>query len=234
MTTDAFQWRAEDNLGPMHPRVNTQVRAADRAEALVMKVWPEAGKVARVLFDPELVPDMAKRADDAAAEFHRRAGKNGDLHARTHDTEYEQHALYEQGALRVWPVGTNHVDVIRDRWHDPLNRNRIHKPVDYFAGMYGCQLSDFFDCGGYGCDGNCGRACSVRLAKACRGPTGILPVGRGTLVMLCRCCRECEALAGDIAADKYKASAERERAELPPGAVILPDPDPGVNPDAWA
>ena len=234
MTTDAFRWRPEEHLGPMHPRVNTTVRAADRADVLTAKAWARGAKVARVLFDPVLVPDMAKRTDVAAAEFHTRCGEFGDLHYSTHDTEYHPHATYEQGVVRVWAVGTNHVDIVRDRWHDPLNRNREGRPVEYFGSMYASRMPDFFDCARYGCDGNCGRACSVRLAKTCGGPTRVMPVGRGTLVMLWRCCRECEELAGKIAANNRRTAIVRARADLPPGAVILPDPDPGVNPDAWA
>jgi hypothetical protein len=213
--------------------LSTQVRAADRADVLTAKAWARAAKVAKVLFDPALVPALAKRADATAAEFHTRFGEFGDLHFDTHDTEYNPNATHEQGVTRVWAVGTNHCDVIRDRWHDPLNRNREGKPVEYFASMYGNRLPDFFDCRAYGCDGNCDRACSVRLAKTCGGPTGVMPVNRGTLVMLFRCCRECEALASRIAANNRKTAIVRARADLPPGAVIMPDPDPDENPDAW-
>jgi hypothetical protein len=233
MTGDAFRWRPEEHLGPMHPRVNAQVRAANRAEALIMKAWPKAGKVARVLFDPALVPALAERADAAADEFHTRCGEYGDMHYDTHDTEYNPHVAHEQGAVLVWAVGTSHVDVVRDRWHD--HPNRVGKPVEYFASMYANRLPDFFDCARYGCDGNCGPGCSCTLAKTCGGPTGVMPVDRSpSLVMLFRCCRECEALAGKIAANTYKTAIVHSRADLPPGAVIMPDPDPGENPDAWA
>jgi hypothetical protein len=74
----------------------------------------------------------------------------------------------------------------------------------------------------------------MRLAKTCGGPTGVMPVERGTMVMLFRCCRECEALACKIAANNRKTAIVRARADLPPGAVVMPDPDPAVSPDAWA
>ncbi|ULN33408.1 hypothetical protein [Mycolicibacterium smegmatis] len=204
MTGDAFRWRAEDALGPMHPRVNMTVRAADRADVLTAKAWTRAAEAAKVLFDPVLVPDMSKRADAAAGEFKRIAAEDAQLRAMaeteggstlaeykrhpllhyvTHDTDYNPNATHEQGALRIWAVGTNHVDVVRDRWHDRDLIDRIGKPVDYFASMYGNRLPDFFDCARYGCDGgdNCGRSCSVRLAKTCGGPTGVMPVEREEL-----------------------------------------------------
>jgi len=232
MTIDAFRWRPEDNLNPMDPRVSTQVQAAVRADTLTTKAWAKAADAAAILFDPARVPELAQRADAAAAEFYRRAGEFGDLHADTHDTDWNPHAPHEQGVVRVWAVGTNHVDVIRDRWRD--NPNRKQKPVDYFASMYANRMPDFVDCARYGCEGNCGRECNVRLAKSCGGPTRLMPVSRGTLLLAYRMCRDCEQLAGMIAANSYKTAVVRARADLPPGAVIMVNPDPDGNPDAWA
>lgn len=233
MSADAFRWRPEDNLDPMDPRVSTQVRAIDRAEALTVKAWASAAEVAAIVFDPARVPELAQRAEAAATDFYARSGEGGDLHADTHDTEWNPHASHEQGVARVWAVGTNHVDVIRDRWRD--NPNRVQKPVDYFASMYTSGVPDFFDCARYGCTGgDCDRACSVHLAKACAGPTRAMPVNRGTLILLFRMCRACEDLAGKIAANSYKRAVVSARADLPPGAVILPNPDLAANPDAWA
>lgn len=232
MSADAFRWTPEGNLDPMDPRVSTQVRAIDRADELTAKAWAEAAKVGAVLFDAARVAELAQRADAAAAEFYARSREDGDLHADTHDTDWDPHAPHEQGVVRVWAVGTNHADVIRDRWRN--NPNRETRPVDYFAAMYGNRLPDYFDCVRYGCTGDCDRACSVRLAKACAGPTRTMPVNRGTLILLFRMCRECEDLAGQIATNGYKRSVIATRADLPPGGIILPNPEPDVNPDAWA
>lgn len=232
MSADAFRWRPEDNLNPMDPKASTQVRAIDRADELMTKVWADAAEVAAVLFDPARVAELAIKADMAAAEFYARSGEGGDLHFDTHDTDWNPHVSHEQGVVRVWPVGTNHVDVIRDRWRD--NPNRDSRPVDYFISMYGNRLSDYFDCARYGCTGDCDRACSVHLAKACAGPTRTMPVSRGTLRLLFRMCRACEDLAGQMAANSYKTAVVQARADLPPGAVVLPNPEPDANPDAWA
>lgn len=233
MTTDAFRWRPEDNLRPLDPRVSTQVRAIDRGGQLTAKAWAKAADLAAVLFDPARVPALAERADAAAAEFYVPSGQDGDMHADTHDTDWDPHAPHEQGVVRVWAVGTNHVDVIRDRWHD--NQNRAQAPVDYFAGLYTSGIPDFFDCARYGCTGgDCDRACSVRLDKTCNGPTRAVPVDRGTLILLFRMCRACEQLAGKLAANTYKTAVVNARAGMPPGAVILPNPEPDENPDAWA
>lgn len=231
MIGDAFRWQPEDNLHPMDPRVSTQVRAINRAEDLAQRAWPEAAKVAAVLFDPARVPALAQRADEAVAEFYARFGEGGDLHADAHDDDWDPQASHEQGVVRVWAVGTNHVEVIRDRWLDNLNREG--RPVGYFVRMYGNRLPDYFDCANHGCTGDCDRACSVRLAKACAGPTRAMPATRGTLVLLFRCCRECEALAGKIAANNYKTAIINARADLPRRSVIMPNPEPHVNPAAW-
>lgn len=223
MSSDAFRWRPEDNLDPMDPRVSTQVRAIDRADALTARAWASAAEAAAVLFDPARVSELAQRADAAAAEFYARSGEDGDLHADTHDTDWDPHAPHEQGVVRVWAVGTNHLDVIRDRWRDAPNR--MQKPVDYFASMYTSGVPDFFDCARYGCTGgDCDRACSVHLAKACAGPTRAMPVNRGTLILLFRMCRACEDLAGKIAANTYRTAVVQARADLPPGAVIMQNP----------
>ncbi|BCO43906.1 hypothetical protein MINTM020_47610 [Mycobacterium paraintracellulare] len=232
MSADAFRWRPEDNLNPMDPKASAQVRAIDRADELTAKVWADAAEAAAVLFDPARVPELAVKADVAAAEFYTRSGECGDLHFDTNDNDWNPHASHEQGVVRVWPVGTNHVDVIRDRWRN--NPNRDNRPVDYFSAMYGNRTPDYFDCARYGCTGDCDRACSVRLVKACAGPTRTMPVNRGTLRLLFRMCRGCEDWASKIAANSYKTAVVRAGADLPPGAVILPNPEPDVNPAAWA
>jgi hypothetical protein len=114
MTTDAFHWRPQDNLHPLDPKLSTQVQATLRADALTAKAWARAAKIAKVLFDPALVPDLAERADTAEAEFYARCGEFGDLHADTHDTEYNPHVAHEQGVTRVWPVGTVYVHLFPD------------------------------------------------------------------------------------------------------------------------
>jgi hypothetical protein len=51
--------------------------------------------------------------------------------------------------------------------------------------------------------------------------------------LLFRMCRECEELAGRIAANTYRTAVINAPADLPPGAVIMPNPEPDANPDAW-
>ncbi|WP_275589667.1 hypothetical protein [Mycolicibacterium smegmatis] len=40
-------------------------------------------------------------------------------------------------------------------------------------------------------------------------------------------------MAGKIAANNRKTTIVQARSDLPPGSVIMPDPDPDENPDAW-
>jgi hypothetical protein len=222
------RFHALGNDRPIDPRVSTQVRAIDRAERIVEQVWSwtwngqDPQDPATVLFDPARVPALAERADMAAAEFHRRAGE-GSLHYDTGDgldADYDADDPGEQGVVRIWRVGSKQVYVVRERWRDSPNRDWT--TTDYFANLFEFLVEqlDYHDCTKFGCDGNCDLKCSVRLAKACDGVTRLLPVNRGTLVLLFRCCTACEVLAGQIAANTYKTNlklAEIEAHEdLPP------------------
>jgi hypothetical protein len=225
-----------DNARPMNPAGSTQVRAVERADQIVQKVWrhtwngDDPNDPSNTLFDPARVAAMAQRADAAAADFHRREadaareralGLPSLLRYDTHDgsADCNPDDPAEQGVVRIWPVGTNHVDIVRDRWHDSPNRRLT--TAEYAAGRLGLESSqhDFWDCRRYGCDGDCELKCGVRLAKACGGTTRLLPVNRGALVLLFRCCRVCEGLAGQIAENTYKTNekiAEIEGREFPP------------------
>lgn len=188
-------------LRPMRPDANTQVRATDRAEQIIAKVWDDRADDDAVLFDPARVPALAECADAAAAEYHRRAA-SGELRWDTGDGlrgDYDPDAPAEQGVVRIWRVGSGEVDVVRERWRDTPGRR--WGTVDYTAGMleHLTEQLDYHDCAVHGCDGECDLRCTVHIAKACGGPTRLLPVDRGTLVLLFRCCRNCEELAGDTA-----------------------------------
>lgn len=218
------------NLRPMAPEASTQVRAALWAEEIIRTVWGRDPTA--VLVDPARVPELADRADRQAAEFHRRAAMDG-LHYDTHDTAYDPHATYEQGVVKFWRVGSRHVEVVRDRWHDRANLDRSLSPAGETASwlQYTREMLDDTACS---CIDYCDMGCTVHLAKACSGTTKLLPVDRGTLVLLFRCCTACEDWAGQMAANTYKRHPIEARADLPPGAVIMPNPEPDVNPDAWA
>jgi hypothetical protein len=245
---------------PMDPRANTTVCAADRATAIIIKAF--SMREDTVLFDPARVPALAERADAAAADFHRReaqaAWERGQipplppsLHYDTFDTEYDPDVAHEQGVAKVWRVGGRLVYVVRDPWHHEDNRDRSMSPVDEMASLL--QLDR--DTDDYWCFGGEGNPryvrdyelrCTVNIAAECTAPlspdvndygggtTRWLPVDRAPLIMLFRCCRPCEELAGKFAANTYKTNVINARADLPPGAVILPNPEPDVNPDAWA
>jgi hypothetical protein len=211
---------ALDNARVMDPRASTQVQAVLRAEEIIAKVWGEGARVSGVLFDPARVPALAQRADAAAADFHCRAAE---MQYDTDDTDYDRHDTAEQGVVKIWQVGGNHVHIVRDRWRDAPNR--APNTVEYAAGSlgHGRSTHDHWKCTEYGCDHEkvCDLQCHVGLAKACGGATRLLPVDRSPLVMLFRCCRVCEDLAGKIAENTYKTNmkiAELEaREDWPPG-----------------
>ena len=54
------------------------------------------------------------------------------------------------------------------------------------------HMLDHWDCGDYGCNGDCDLKCNVNIAQSCSGTTRLMPANRGALVMLFRCCQECE------------------------------------------
>jgi hypothetical protein len=208
---------------PMTPSVTTQVRAIDRAECIVAAVWRwaweghEPNDPATVLLDPARVPGLATRADEAAAEYHRRAGQDGDLLFDTGDGlngEYDPHDPAEQGVVRIWRVGGNRVDVVREQWRD--SPNRVHDTTGYYTHLYEflAEQLDHHDCKEFGCDRSCDLKCTVHIAKACAGPTRLLPVNRGTLVLLFRCCRVCEELAGQVASNTYRMSVKIAELEI--------------------
>lgn len=218
------KYSALDNVVPMDPRGSTQVRATDRAEAVLDIVWPN-GSASGALFDPALCPPTAARADEAAREYHRLAadaarervlGVRPSLRFETHDTDYEPDEPAEQGVLRLWFVDSRTVEIVRDRWHD--NPNRVESTASYFGGLLGEMRRDYKP--GHDYD----PTCNVRIAKACGGLTRVLPNDRGTLVLLFWCCRECETLAGRIAANNHRTAVIAARADLPRGARVLPNP----------
>ena len=234
----AARFPAMNYARPMDPGLNTAVQAGLRAEDIIRRVWGDdehsLGRIAAVLFDPARVPALAQRADAAAAEFHTRASVDGNLHYDTADTEYNPHDPAEQGVVKIWHVGSRHVHIVRDRWWDSPNRQP--NTVDYAAGGLELERSMYDDwkCAEYGCDHQevCDLQCSVRLAKACGGTTRLLPVDRCSLILLFRCCRVCEELAGKIAENTYKTNvkiAELEaREDWPPSDGDGDDDDDGT------
>jgi len=57
-------------------------------------------------------------------------------------------ATHEQGAVLIWRVGSKHVTVVRDRWHDAANRDRSMSPAEESASMlqHGVEADDYRGC----------------------------------------------------------------------------------------
>ena len=176
---------------PMPPMVNTQARAVVRADTIVRRVWGDFALADEALFDRVRVPAMAARADAAAEDYRRRAA-DGRLRYDTADTDYNPDCPSEQGVVRIWPVGTNHVHVVRERWRDSPTRKLTTADWAATSLRNSVDLADWFDCAKFGCDSHgCLPGCDVRLSPGCSGTTRLLPVHRGTLILLFRCCWAC-------------------------------------------
>lgn len=217
------------NDRPMDPRANTQVRAIDRADEIIRTVWGD--NPTAVLVDYKRVPALAERAAEAAADFHRREGEASRAreralglppslryHAHDGDADFDPDAPAEQGVVKIWRVGSNRADVVRDRWHDGRNLDRNMSPAEEMASTLALdvQVDDYWCYGGDGNPrywGDYERRCNVNIAHDCTAPlspdvndygggtTRLLPVNRGTLILLFRCCRACEVEAGKTATD---------------------------------
>ena len=72
--------------------------------------------------------------------------------------------------MAIWRVGTNSCYIVRDRWHDAPNRTMT--TTDYAAQMFEftVDMLDHWDCGDYGCNGDCDLKCNVNIAQSSAGP----------------------------------------------------------------
>lgn len=127
------------------------------------------------------------------------------LHYHSHDTDYDADAPAEQGVVKVWRAGSNHVDVVRDRWHHEGNRDRSMNPTEEMASAlaHDVEMDDYeahtneTSLREHSADYE--QRCNVNIAKDCTAPlsrdvsdygggtTRLLPVDRGTLILLFRC-----------------------------------------------
>src|SRR5262249_12951721 len=146
-------------------------------------------------------------------------------------------------ALYVHLVGTKTVTVCRGPKHlgafDRATRGHAsqlpgyedgRRGVEYYAGMYQLMVEmdayhDEF------CDPGCWEGgCNVHVAKNCGGRTQFMPLKCGAVLLVFRVCTPCFVLAGKLADNTYRRRVINARADLPRGAVSLPNPDPDVNP----
>lgn len=201
------------------------------------------GRDNAALFDPVWSPAMHERGETAMREL--RQGLVDDI-IRLNDAD-NLSDLYQlpDDALVVWAVGARIAHVGRP--HTRLDR------VDWFTSLVQLaqEVNDYKpytnpDISIRQHPADYELRCTVNIAADCTAPlsrdvsdygggtTRLMQVHRGQFVLLFRCCTACEEWADRKADNNYKNHVVEARADLPPGAVILPDPEPDVNPDAWA
>jgi len=239
---------ALNNVRPMDPALNKIVQAQDDAERITAGAH---GRDNAPLFDPAWSPAMWERANKAVHDLRIRTGLPDDdpnrIRLNSHD--YDDFDLDDlpDDAVVIWAVDTKTAFVGRP----PHKTERPTKRVDWFTStlQLAQEIDDYLCYGGEDNPRNFADyelRCDVNIAPDCTAPlsldvndfgggtTRMIPVRRGQFILLFRCCRACEALAGKIAANTYKSHVIEARADLPRGAVIMPNPEPDVNPDAWA
>jgi len=105
----------------------------------------------------------------------------------------------------------------RDYWHYTSDEALQHHPADFDMR----------------CDINLAPDRTAPLSRDVSdyggGTTRLMQVHRGQFVLLFRCCRPCEAQAGRDADTNYKNHVIEARADLPRGAVIMPNPEPDAR-----
>jgi hypothetical protein len=217
---------------PMDPALNATVQAMLNAERVTAGCPDNSA-----LFDPVWSPVMHKLAVDAMAGL-RSAVAEGAVRLRYHDYDGEVdlddlpsdavliHRVYRGTALVCCRANASLKD-------------QTLRGVDYYRSMleYMAEVDDYWHYG----DADNSRymsdyelRCTVNIANDCTAPlspdvgdfgggtTRLMPVQRGRTVLLFRCCRQCEVMAGELAETNFKISVMEAQAKLPPGAVIDP------------
>jgi hypothetical protein len=202
------------------------------------------------LFDPAWSPEMWDRVNRAVQELQNGLAKNT-IRLVDNDNLADLSDLPDD-AVVVWRVGsgiagvgrsydqTEHIERVewftsvvqldqetRDYWRYTSDEALRHHPADFDM------------------------RCNINLAPDCTAPlspdvddhhggtTRLMVVHRGHFVLLFRCCTACEEHAGRTADTNYKNHVIEARADLPRGAIILPNPEKPTDPDdphysAWA
>ena len=155
----------------------------------------------------------------------------------SHDYDEIDAANPPRDAVFIWSVGSNTV-LVGCRAGTGETDRRLRGP-DYFRDMlrFFAEIDDYWR---YGKEDNprypadYELRCNVNIAADCTAPlspdvndfgggtTRLMPLRRGQFLLLFRCCRVCEGLAGKIADTNFKISIMEAQAKLPPGAVIDP------------
>jgi hypothetical protein len=196
------------------------------------------------LFDPVRCPRMHEIARAALDYVHTSKDITWDDHGDSDRDPFVPFSA-DDPALYVYKVGSGYVTVCRNPKAvgaftlATVGPDRSRRGVDYFAGMYRLMTSLH---NGWWADG-----CSIELATGCagndrddagflHGPTQLMPLLCGSVLLIIEICTPCLDYATEAARTGYELSVmeARMRADLPPDAVITPDPEPAENPEAWA
>jgi hypothetical protein len=197
------------------------------------------------LFDPAWSPAMWERANDAVHELLNGIADNS-IRLVDNDNLSEVVDLPDD-AVVAWCIGEGLAGVGR-----PYDLTEHIERVEWFTStvQFEQENRDYWR---YTSDEairphptDFDLRCSINLAPDCTAPlsrdvsdygggtTRLMQLHRGQFVLLFRCCTACEAWAGKAADTNYKNHLIGARADLPRGVVIMPNPEPDVNPEAWA
>ena len=136
-------------------------------------------------------------------------------------------------AVFIWSVGSETV-LIACRAVAGLRDRRL-RGAEYFSSMLQLvqEIDDYYE---YNSRADYELRCTVNISKGCTAPlspdvgdyqggtTRLMPLRRGQFLLLFRCCRVCEDLAGHLVDTNFRISVMEARANLASGPRIQPSP----------
>lgn len=230
------------NHPPSDPADNPLVRAMLDAERITARAH---GRDNTALFDAAWCPAMWERANAAMRELRTRMGLPYDDPDRVRlDNHYaggtpggvlsDGDGELPADAVVVWGVGAGVAHYARAAAPFPCSVRRVDRFT--WAVQFAQEMDDRWRHGGDDNPrylGDYELRCNVNIANDCTAPlspdvddfgggtTRLMPLRRGQFILLFRCCRECERVAGQLADTNYQIAVieAHERLADTPGPV---------------
>lgn len=199
------KYRMGESPDPDHPIVQAMLDA----KRIVVRST-RSGDDASSLFDPAWSPRMYDLAERTLSNVHHGLGRGGDMRY-VNTAGNTLRGPRRDRETYVHFVGDERAFVCKG------------KPDEFAATLPHLHwLHDIAN------------GCQINIADDCGGATVRVPLLRGRFLLIFACCVPYREQADVMADDGFIISEMDEQADLLPGARIMPNPEPDVNPDAWA